>query len=251
LLRSMRRQVTDLPGHLGLVEGAGGSCGRGGIWKPGQKVLLVLDQFEQWLHAKRNEENTELVQAPAALRRGAGCSASSWCGMISGWPSARFMQALEIRVVEGENSRLVDLFDPRHARKVLTAFGRAFGALLEKELTKDQEAFLDQAVAGLAQDGKVISVRLALFAENGQGQAVDPPPASTKVGGNRRGRSHLFSTRHSPPRPPRRRIGCTRKAAQAALKALLPENRDRHQRSHAVAAGVAGSVGVCPSSTGF
>ena len=28
----------------------------------GKKVLIVLDQFEQWLHAKRQEENTELVQ---------------------------------------------------------------------------------------------------------------------------------------------------------------------------------------------
>ena len=32
---------------------------------PERKVLLVLDQFEQWLHARRGEENTELV---AALR---------------------------------------------------------------------------------------------------------------------------------------------------------------------------------------
>ena len=39
---------------------------RGGVLPPGQKVLLVLDQFEQWLHAKRGEENTELV---AALRQ--------------------------------------------------------------------------------------------------------------------------------------------------------------------------------------
>ena len=29
----------------------------------GKKVLIVLDQFEQWLHAKKEEENTELVQA--------------------------------------------------------------------------------------------------------------------------------------------------------------------------------------------
>ena len=29
----------------------------------GKKVLIVLDQFEQWLHAKKEETNTELVQA--------------------------------------------------------------------------------------------------------------------------------------------------------------------------------------------
>ena len=41
---------------------------------PGAKVLLVLDQFEQWLHAKRGEENTELV---AALRQCDGEHVSS------------------------------------------------------------------------------------------------------------------------------------------------------------------------------
>ena len=39
--------------------------------------------------------------------------------------ASRFMRDLEIRLLEGEDSALVDLFDPRHARKVLTAFGRA------------------------------------------------------------------------------------------------------------------------------
>ena len=39
---------------------------RGRILTPGRKVLLVLDQFEQWLHSKRGEENTELI---AALRQ--------------------------------------------------------------------------------------------------------------------------------------------------------------------------------------
>jgi len=30
-----------------------------------RQVLIVLDQFEQWLHAKKNETNTELVEALA------------------------------------------------------------------------------------------------------------------------------------------------------------------------------------------
>src|SRR5205807_7246562 len=101
------------------------------------------------------------------------------------------MNDLEIRIVEGHNFATVDLFDPGHARKVLAEFGRAFGQLpasppsayplppgeratgfplppaervrVGGELTPEQERFLEQAVAGLAQDGKVISVRLALF----------------------------------------------------------------------------------------
>jgi len=33
------------------------------------------------------------------------------------------------------------------------------------DLSKDQQTFLDQAISGLIQDGKIVSVRLALFAE--------------------------------------------------------------------------------------
>jgi len=36
---------------------------RGQYLALGQKVLLVLDQFEQWLHAKKEEKNSDLVQA--------------------------------------------------------------------------------------------------------------------------------------------------------------------------------------------
>src|SRR5207244_3766879 len=78
---------------------------------------------------------------------------------------SRFMRDLEVRLLEGENSAAVDLFSPRHARKVLTEFGRAFGCLPEKteELPPEQDQFLDRAVAELAQDGKIIPVRLSLF----------------------------------------------------------------------------------------
>jgi hypothetical protein len=66
------------------------------------------------------------------------------------------MNELEIKLHEGENMALVDLFDLRHARKVLMAFGKAFGALPEtnKSLAKDQTVFLDQAIAGLAHKGR-------------------------------------------------------------------------------------------------
>jgi hypothetical protein len=64
------------------------------------------------------------------------------------------------------------LFDPIHARKLLTALGRAYGRLPDKsvDFTSEQNAFLDRAVASLAQEGKVISVRLALLAEMVKGK---------------------------------------------------------------------------------
>ena len=85
---------------------------------PEQKVLLVLDQFEQWLHARPGEENTELV---AALRH---CDGEHVQAVVmvrdDFWMAAtRFMRDLEIRLLEGENSAAVDLFDLDHARKVL------------------------------------------------------------------------------------------------------------------------------------
>jgi serine/threonine protein kinase/formylglycine-generating enzyme required for sulfatase activity len=219
LLKGLRRQVPDLAGNLSLVESLA-ALRQARHLEPGQKVLLVLDQFEQWLHARRSEENTELVQA---LRQCDGGRLQSLVMVRDDFWLAvsRFMQALEVRVVEGDNSRLVDLFDPRHARKVLTAVGRAFGALPEKELTGEQDAFLDQAVAGLAQDGKVISVRLALFAEMVKGKPWTPATLKEVGGTEGVGVTFLEETFTASSAPPQHRLH--QKAAQAVLKALLPE----------------------------
>ena len=61
LVKGLRRQLPDLPGKLSLVESLA-ALRRGRYLEPGQKVLLVLDQFEQWLHAGRNEADAELVR---------------------------------------------------------------------------------------------------------------------------------------------------------------------------------------------
>jgi eukaryotic-like serine/threonine-protein kinase len=71
LLKGLRRQVPDLPRNFGLID-AVAALRRGQFQQSGQKVLVVLDQFEQWLHAKRNEENTELCASPATVRWRAG-----------------------------------------------------------------------------------------------------------------------------------------------------------------------------------
>jgi len=170
LLKGLRKACPELPRGSSLVDSLA-NLRRGRILRPERKVLLVLDQFEQWLHAKRGEENTALV---AALRH---CDGEHVQAVVlvrdDFWLAAsRFMRDLEIRLVEGDNSALVDLFDPRHARKVLMAFGRAYGALPEKigDLSSDHTSFLDQSIGGLAQDGKIISVRLALFAEMVKGK---------------------------------------------------------------------------------
>ncbi len=48
--------------------------------------------------------------------------------------------------------------------KVLKAFGRAYGKL-DDELTTADERFINRSIDELAEDDKVISVRLSLFAD--------------------------------------------------------------------------------------
>ena len=66
----------------------------------GKKVLIVLDQFEQWLHAKKEETNTELVQA---LRQCDGGRVQCIVMVRDDFWMAvtRFMRELEIRLVQG------------------------------------------------------------------------------------------------------------------------------------------------------
>lgn len=219
LLRALRRQVPALPANLDLI-GSLAVLRRGQYLGNNQKVVLVLDQFEQWLHAHREDENADLIQA---LRQ---CDGGRLQAVVlvrdDFWLAvSRFMQALEIRIVEGENSRLVDLFDLRHARKVLASFGIALGALPERRFSKEQDAFLDQAVAGLAEEGKVISVRLALFAEMVKGKPWTPATLREVGGTEGVGVTFLDETFTARTAPPQHRLH--QKAAQAVLRALLPE----------------------------
>ena len=137
---------------------------------------------------------------------------------------SRFLADLEVDQVQGHNTALVDLFDARHAAKVLTAFGTAFGNLPEngREITKDQRAFMNQAVAELAQGGKVVSVRLALFAEMVKGKPWTQATMGEVGGAAGVGVTFLEETFISPQASPRHRLH--QKAAQAVLKALLPDS---------------------------
>ena len=220
LLRGLRKACPTLAADQGLVESIT-SIRRGRERDPGRKVLLVLDQFEQWLFRRQGEEGSELVDA---LRQ---CDGEHVQAIVmvrdDFWMAAtRFMRDLEIRLVEGENSAAVDLFDPRHATRVLTAFGRAFEVLPEgpAELTIDQRAFIDQSVRELAQDGKIISVRLSLFAEMVKGKPWTPATLREVGGIQGVGVTFLEETFGATTAPPEHRLHL--KAAQAVLKTLLP-----------------------------
>ncbi len=59
---------------------------------------------------------------------------------------------------------------------MLADFGRAYGRLPDNPgfMTAGEDEFLDRAVAGLAEDGKVVCVRLAIFAEMMKGRPWTP-----------------------------------------------------------------------------
>ena len=222
VLNGLRTRCAALSDDLSLKETMA-ALRRGQGIPVGKRVLLILDQFEQWLHAKKEEQNTELVQA---LRQCEGGRVQCIVMVRDDfWMAAtRFMRELEIRLVEGHNSAAVDLFDTRHAEKVLAAFGRAFGALPENSsrATRDQKHFLQQAVNGLAEDGKVVCVRLALFAEMMKSKPWTPV-ALKEVGGTEGiGVSFLEETFSAASAPPEHRLH--QKAARAVLKSLLPHS---------------------------
>lgn len=100
---------------------------RKGLTLPaGRKLLIVLDRFERWLHADRGGPEHGLT---AALRQ---CDGEHLQALVvvrdDCWSSAsRFLRDLGDRLVEGANAAAVEPFEPRHARKLLTALGRAYG----------------------------------------------------------------------------------------------------------------------------
>jgi len=222
LLNGLRKRCPALSANLALPETLA-ALRRGQGISAGKKVVIVLDQFEQWLHAKKEEQDTELVQA---LRQCDGGRVQ--CVVMvrdDFWLAAtRFLVELEINLVQGENTALADLFGLDHARKVLRAIGGAFGRLPENaaETTREQREFLDQAIQGLAQEGKVVCVRLALFAEMMKGKLWTPSSLKAVGGTEGVGVTFLEETFSSQMANPKHRLH--QKAARAVLKALLPES---------------------------
>jgi eukaryotic-like serine/threonine-protein kinase len=222
LLKRLRKACPDLPGDRGLVETMAGLRRGKGI-PDGKKVLIVLDQFEQSLHAKKEDAHNEFVQA---LRQCDGGRVQ--CVVMvrdDFWLAvSRFLKELEVRLLDGHNSALVDLFDKDHARKVLAAFGRAFGKFPERPgvTSNEQHDFLSQAVSGLAQEGKVICVRLALFAEMMKGKPWSPATLKEVGGTEGVGVTFLEETFAAASAPPEHRYH--QNAARAVLKTLLPES---------------------------
>ena len=222
LRAALSREFPDLAACSGLDQAAAAIRDRAAAQR-GSKVLIVLDQFEQWLQSHPDDLDGELV---AALRQcdGLGLQALSWFATTSGWPSPGFCEALEVRLIEGVNSAPVELFDLDHARTVLAELGRALGRLPEAAHCRGTERgrFLDKAVKELASpDGRVIPVRLTLFAEMLRHR--DWSTATLRELGGMDGIGVMFLEENFSARtaPPAHRFH--ERAARAVLHALLPD----------------------------
>lgn len=223
LLKSLRRRCPDLPVNLGLVDTVA-LLRQGKGLRAGQKVVLVIDQFEQWLHAHRQDDDAELTQA---LRQCDGLHVM--CVLMARddfWLDVnRFMRAVEVPL-EANNSGLIDLFDPMHARKVLWELGRAYGRLSEQHAASPElERFLDQAVAGLTEGGKVFPVRLSLFVEMFKGKSWTSKVLSDLGGAEGIGVLFLQDAFDSDSAPAQNRLHA--QAARRVLQVLLPGPKTR------------------------
>lgn len=226
VLHGLRKELPDLPTDLGLVRTlAAIRCA------DGPRILIVIDQFEQWLHTHSSDPDSELV---AALRQ---CDGARLQALVlvrdDFWMAvSRFMANIEVEIQQGFNIAAIDLFTRKHARHVLRKFGLA-NRDLEPELQEENREFLTSAVAGLAENDQVVSVRLALFAEMVKGKPWVPATLAEVGGTAGVGVRFLEETFSSRSANPKHRVH--QEAARRVLTALLPEvgaDIKGHMRSH-------------------
>lgn len=193
---------------------------RGRILPRGKKLFIVIDQFEQWLFAHPKAAGESLLESLLQ------CDGSRVQALVmvrdDFWMAAtRFFRDLDIPL-DANNSSAVDLFDLDHAERVLKAFGRAFGKLEfdDKDEKQDCKQFITDSVRGLSEEGKVISVRLALFAEMLKGRSWTLSSLRDVGGTTGVGASFLEETFSASGAPPHHRYH--QEAARSVLQLLLP-----------------------------
>lgn len=221
LVTALRRTLTIEHSGLGLTDTLA-EARLGKLLESDEKLLIVIDQFEQWLHTRRADMRGELLES---LRQCDGVKIQTLLLVRDDFwmPVSELFAELDQRLQEGFNTGRVGLFDMPHARMVLTAFGRAHGCLpkIGSPLDAEQVRFLDAAVTELAQDSKVVCVQLALFAEMLRDKSWTPATLSTVGGAEGVGVRFLDETFYSRDTSPRYRE--VAEPARRVLAELLPE----------------------------
>jgi serine/threonine protein kinase/formylglycine-generating enzyme required for sulfatase activity len=216
------REFPDLAVHGELAQVTAAIRGRGAGHR-GSKVLLVVDQFEQWLQSHPDEPDGALVRA---LRHcdGVGLQALLLVRDDFWMATTRFLKALEVRLLEGVNSSPVELFDLQHARLVLAELGRALGRFPQGAIppASEEGRFLEKAVQELASaDGRIIPVRMILFAEMLRHRDWTTKTLRELGGMEGIGETFLEESFSARSAPMAHRVH--QHAAEAVLRALLPD----------------------------
>ncbi len=190
----------------------------------GSKVLIVLDQFEQYLHAADDDEQEHLAKV---LRECDGGKLQCILMIRDDFltPITRFMDLLQIPLAGNPAIAMVDLFRKRHAKKVLALLGQGYRQLpplLEGEkFSREQNRFLNQAISELAEGDRVIPVRLALSAQMFKDKEWTTAILKAVGGATGIGVAFLEDSLAAETAPKAHRRH--QQAAQQVLRALLPE----------------------------
>jgi hypothetical protein len=128
----------------------------------GQKLLLVFDQFEQWLSHFNPQSPDPIVDA---MRQCDGANVQAIVVARDDFTLSvtQWMDLLEEPLRQDRNFVAVEPFSDRHATFVLENIGRALGVLPDQP-SAEQRAFLQEVVLALQADGPLLPVRLALLA---------------------------------------------------------------------------------------
>ena len=170
---------------------------------------------------------------------------SCWSATTSGWPPAGSCATWRSTWSTGrEHRRWSTCSISQHARKVLAAFGRAYGVLPERH------GRLTAGAGGLPRPGRRRAGPgrqghlgpAGAVRRDGQGEAVDPATLARSAARRASASTFLEETFSSPQANPKHRLH--QKAAQAVLKALLPQTGDRHQGPDAVGGRAARGLGL-------
>lgn len=237
LLKAIRKKCPVLSANLSLPETLRVLRDESHLPLGKEKILMVLDQFEQWLHGRSNLPATELA---LALRQCDGgrvqCLLLVRDDFFSSSTADFMNEALGISLAQGKTWEKVKLLSRDDARRNLAFFGESFGKSPPADspaLLTLFEEFLDLAIDQLAENDQVVCVRLALFA-----QMMEHKPwtkeSLIRVGGAEGLGVTFLDETFSPnsPLPPYREHA---QAAQTVLESMLPpppqETRDKDPRS--------------------
>ena len=221
ILRLLRRRFKGLPHEMNLTDSLR-ELRESPELRARQKILIVFDQFEQWLHCWQTDSESELV---TALRQCDGGNIQCLLMVRDDFwlPVSRFMRHLELGIVDGTNAMLVDSFDAEHAWRVLRELGVGYKRLPENpaDQTEAQTAFIGQTIEDLTEDNRLYPVRLSVFVEMVKDRPWNPETLNEMGGAKGVGVAFLENSVGSRSRQSRRRH---EQAARSVLGALIPES---------------------------